>query len=149
MRMIGTGWRLSGIYRYSTGAYLNITSGLDRALNGIAAQRPNQVLTSPYGNRSLSNFLNPAAFVQPDLGTIGTLGARNIKGPAFWGLDLSLSRSFQVRENQRLEFRAEAYNVTNSLRPGNPTTGLNSSQFGQITTALDPRLLQFAMKYVF
>jgi hypothetical protein len=149
MRMIGSGWRLSGIYRYSTGAYLNITSGLDRALNGIAAQRPNQVLASAYGNRSLSNFLNPAAFVQPDLGTIGTLGARSVEGPAFWGLDLSLSRSFQVRENERLEFRAEAYNFTNSLRPGNPTTALNSSQFGQIITALDPRLLQFAMKFVF
>ena len=100
--------------------------------------------------RSLEPSL-PKAFasVQPDLGTIGTMGARSIAGPAFWGLDLSLSRSFQLRESQRLEFRAEAYNFTNSLRPGNPTTALNSSQFGQITTALDPRLLQFAMKFVF
>jgi carboxypeptidase family protein len=149
LRMIGTGWRLSGIYRYSSGAYLTLTSGLDRALNGIAAQRPNQVLASPYGNGSLTNFLNPAAFVQPDAGTIGTMGARNVAGPAYWGIDLSLSRSFQVHEGQRLEFRAEAYNLTNSLRPGNPATGLNSNQFGQITSALDPRLLQFAMKYVF
>jgi hypothetical protein len=62
---------------------------------------------------------------------------------------MSLARAFHVRENQRLEFRAEAYNITNSLRPGPPATVLNSNQFGQITTALDPRLLQFAMKYVF
>ena len=126
-----------------------MTSGLDRALNGIAAQRPNQVLADGRGNGSLTNFLNPAAFVQPDLGTIGTMGTRNVEGPAFWGIDLSLSRAFQVRERQRLEFRAEAYNFTNSLRPGNPTVVLNSSQFGQITTALDPRILQFALKYVF
>ena len=62
---------------------------------------------------------------------------------------MSVSRAFQIREKQRLEFRAEAYNITNSLRAGNPATVLNSNQFGQITTALDPRLLQFAMKFVF
>ena len=149
VRALGTGWTLSGIYRYSTGAYVTLTSGLDRALNGVASQRPNQVLASPYGNGSLNNFLNPAAFVLPDIGTIGTQGPRNIGGPAFWGLDMSLARAFHVREKQRVEFRAEAYNITNSLRAGPPATVLNSNQFGQITTALDPRLLQFAMKYVF
>ncbi len=152
LRLIGTGWRLSGIYRYSTGSYLTVLSGLDRALNNVASQRPNQILGDAYGKRTVANYLNPVAFVQPELGTIGTLGPRNIEGPAFWGLDISISRAFQVREAQRLEFRAEAYNVTNSFRPGTtnaPITTLNSSQFGQITTALDPRLLQFAMKFVF
>jgi hypothetical protein len=161
LRMLGSGWRLSGIYRYLTGGYFTLTSGLDRALNGIANQRPNQVLGNPYGNGSLTNYLNPAAFAQPDLGTIGTLGPRNIVGPAFWGLDTSLSRTFPVRESQRLEFRAEAYNLTNSFRPGCPSGstatcpagGVNSvfngNTFGQVTMAADPRLLQFALKFVF
>ena len=149
LRLVGSGWRLSGVYRYQTGAFLTLTSGIDRALNSVAAQRPNQVLATPYGARTLTNYLNPAAFVQPALGTIGTMGPRNVAGPAFWGLDMSVSRVFQIREGERLEFRAEAYNLTNSLRMGPPTTGLNSSQFGQVTTALDPRLLEFAMKFVF
>jgi hypothetical protein len=62
---------------------------------------------------------------------------------------LGLSRSFTPREAQKLEFRAEAFNVTNSLRKGNPNTALNSNTFGQITTSLDARIMQFALKYSF
>ena len=43
----------------------------------------------------------------------------------------------------------EAFNVTNSFRRGNPATALNSNIFGQINTVLDPRIMQFALKYVF
>ena len=62
---------------------------------------------------------------------------------------MSLSRRFQVREGQRLEFRAEAFNVFNRFRPGDPTGAINSANFGKITTALDPRIMQFAGKFVF
>jgi hypothetical protein len=62
---------------------------------------------------------------------------------------MALSRIFRLRENQRLEFRAEAFNVTNSLRKGNPEADLNANTFGQINSALDARIMQFALKYVF
>jgi hypothetical protein len=48
-----------------------------------------------------------------------------------------------------VEFRAEAFNLTNSFRKDNPTTDFNSATFGQVITALDPRIMQFAMKYFF
>jgi DNA polymerase III alpha subunit (gram-positive type) len=48
-----------------------------------------------------------------------------------------------------LEFRAEAFNVTNSFRPGTINTVATSNTFGQIRNSLDPRILQFALKYVF
>jgi hypothetical protein len=54
-----------------------------------------------------------------------------------------------VGEAQRLEFRAEAFNLTNSFRPQNPNTALNNNTFGQIRTARDSRILQFALKFVF
>jgi hypothetical protein len=57
--------------------------------------------------------------------------------------------TFQVREAQKLEFRAEAFNVTNSFHANNPVTNLNSGNFGQVTSAKDPRIMQFALKYVF
>ena len=63
--------------------------------------------------------------------------------------DAGLTRRFTVSEKQRLEFRAEAFNVLNLMRPGNPNTSLNSALFGQVTSALDPRIMQFAVKYVF
>ena len=53
------------------------------------------------------------------------------------------------RESQKLEARFEAFNLTNSLRPGDPGTAFGGSGFGQILTAADPRLLQFSLKYLF
>ena len=151
MRAVASGWRASGIYRWSTGSYLTLTTGLDRALSGFAGnQRPNQILGDPYGDRnSVTRYLNAAAFAQPDLGTIGNMRRANIVSPGFFQLDVSLSRLFQVREGQNLEVRAEAFNLTNSLRMGTPTTALNSNTFGQITTAADARVMQFALKYSF
>jgi hypothetical protein len=151
VRMLASGWRVSGIFRASTGGYMTITTGLDRVLSGSAAnQRPNQVLENPYGDLdSLANYLNPNAFSQPALGTIGNMGAMNIEGPGSWQFDMGLSRVFQIREGQRLEFRGEAFNVTNSLIRLNPATSLNSNTFGQINSSRDARVMQFALKYSF
>jgi hypothetical protein len=149
LRAVAGGWRLSGIYRYSTGQWLSILSGVDRALNGVNSQRAQQVLGNPYGDKTLTKYLNPDAFTLPALGTLGNMRTNNVQGPASWQLDVSLSRSFRFRESQRLEVRAEAFNLTNSLRPGNPNTTWTSPTFGQILTSQDPRIMQFALKYVF
>jgi hypothetical protein len=150
LRALATGWKLAGIYRMQTGEWLSVTSGLDNAFTGNSGQLAQQVLENPYGDRSsLNNYLNVAAFTQPALGTLSNMRPGNIEGPGLWQFDVGLTRAFQVRETQRLEFRAEVFNLTNSLRRGNPTTAFNSSQFGRITTARDPRIMQFAMKYVF
>lgn len=107
------------------------------------------MLANPCGDKSVTNFLNPAAFAQPDLGTLGNHGRSSIAGPGSWQLDVSLSRRFQFHEGQRMEFRAEAFNITNSFRMENPNTVLNSNTFGQVTSAKDPRIMQFALKYFF
>jgi hypothetical protein len=157
--MVGTGWRLSGIYRWNTGAYLTAVAGVDRALTGdVGPQRPNQILQNPYGTGF--NWINPAAFAQAPTGTFGNIGTFNLLGPSYWQFDMALSRIFRVRENQNLELRAEAFNVTNGLRKGNPGAAatapfisslpsLNTNIFGLINTAGDPRIMQFALKYVF
>ena len=62
---------------------------------------------------------------------------------------MSLSCIFRFRETQSLEFRAEGYNVLNSFRTGAISTDLSSAQFGRIRNALDPRIMQFALKYLF
>jgi hypothetical protein len=164
VRMLASGWRLSGIYRRSTNTSLDtrgissetggrtVTLGIDRALNDLTQQRPNQVLESIYLDRSggpRTQYVNPAAFAQPDFGTLGNFGRVNIVLPPVWQFDMALSRIFRFGETKKLEFRAEAYNVTNSFRPGNPNLALNSSTFGQIRTARDPRVTQFALKYLF
>jgi hypothetical protein len=70
-------------------------------------------------------------------------------GPPSWSFDVALSRAFRFKESQRVEFRAEAFNLTNSFRPGNPNTTANNALFGQIRTSDAPRIMQFALKYVF
>jgi hypothetical protein len=150
LRMIGTGWQLSTIFRKSTGKYFTVSTGLDRLLSGGASnQRPVQILEDPYLDRKSLNYLNPNAFVQPAFGTMGNMRPFNILGPGTWQLDLGLSRNFRPGETQKLELRAEAFNVTNSLRRGEPNTTLNSNVFGQINTSSDARIMQFAFKYSF
>ena len=67
----------------------------------------------------------------------------------FWQFDLSLTKTFQVREMQKVEFRAEAFNILNKFIMMNPTFDLNSNLFGKVTAARDPRIMQFALKYLF
>jgi Carboxypeptidase regulatory-like domain len=152
MRMIASGWRVSGIYRNVTGAPLTISGGIDRALTGATAaqQRANQVLEDPYGDTSsLSKYFNAAAFAQPALGAFGNSGRNSVQGPGTWQLDAALSRVFRIKEAQRLEFRAEAFNVTNSLIKMDPGVNLNANTFGVINSSRDARIMQFALKYVF
>jgi hypothetical protein len=149
LRAVASGWRLSPIFRVISGSYLTVTTSQDRSLNGIANQRVNQVLGNPYGDKSVNNYLNPAAFALPGFGTLGNTGRGSIRGPGTWQFDAALSRAFQFREAQKIELRMEAFNVTNSFRMNAPTTVLNSNTFGQVTSAQDPRIMQFALKYFF
>jgi hypothetical protein len=149
LRMLATGWRFSPLVRISSGRPLTVTSGTDVALIGTANQRPNQVLADPYLDKGGLKYLNPAAFANPAAGSLGNVGVGSVVGPKNWQFDASLSRTFSIKEAQRIEVRAEAFNVTNSFRRQNPGTALNSNTFGQVTSALDPRIMQFALKYVF
>jgi hypothetical protein len=164
MRTFASDWKLASSYRFLSGAFLNAQVGVDQALTGAAGQRPNQVLADPISpNKGAScpnttticvTWLNPAAYEQPALGTLGNAGRSNIPGPGYFGIDMALSRIFRVRENMSLEARGEAFNLTNSFRAGAPgqaavTVGRNSPQFGQILSAQDPRIMQVALKFVF
>jgi hypothetical protein len=128
---------------------MTVVSGQDRQLSGTQNQRPNQILSNVYGDKSFDNYLNPAAFAQPAIGTLGNVPRGSITGPGTWQFDAALTRTFQLGEMQRLEFRAEAFNVTNSVRMNAPNVTLSSSTFGQVTSARDPRIMQFALKYFF
>ena len=153
LRAVASNWRLSPSYRFLSGGFQTVTTGIDFALTGAAAQRPNQVLASPLcANPNAACWINPAAF-QPTAsmpaGTFGNLGRSSVPGPGFFEIDMALSRTFRVGERMRLELRGEAFNLTNSYRAGPVTTARNNQNFGQILTAQDPRIMQVALKLVF
>src|SRR5688500_16364777 len=150
LRMLASNWRLSGAFRAMSGAPLNVSTGADRALTGNPGlQRADQVLDDPYGARTLNQWFNSLAFAQPALGTFGNAGRNAYEGPGSRNVDLSLVRSFRFANTHRIEARIEAFNAFNWFRWGNPVTNLSNQNFGRILSALDPRIMQFAMKYQF
>ena len=160
LRLIASNWQISPILKLRTGQFLTVTTGVDNALNGAAKQRPNQVLANPYlPNKSVDGWLNPAAFAAPAPGSYGNLAPLNILGPGVIQLDLALSRMFPLGEGKSLQLRAESFNLPNHLNPGAPVVALNSSgSFGQIQSDIsgtsglsdgDPRIMQFALKFIF
>ncbi|HLH03062.1 MAG TPA: carboxypeptidase regulatory-like domain-containing protein [Bryobacteraceae bacterium] len=159
-------WQIAPLVRALSGVPLNVTTGVDASLTGINLDRPNLAPgVDPYTNNWGPNlqYLNPAAFVRNAPGTYGNLGRDSLRGPGQLEFDASLSRIFALHESLQLEVRAEAFNVinhTNFIAPatgtgipgistGGISLGLTSSIFGRITTAGDPRILQFAMKLNF
>ena len=103
----------------------------------------------------MNQWLNPAAFAQPALGTYGTSTRFGYEGPGSRNIDLSLVRSFRF-STHRIEARVEAFNALNwfslggsEAAIGNPVTALNNANFGRILSAGDPRIMQFAVKYQF
>jgi hypothetical protein len=165
-------WELSPLFQARTGQPLTITTGTDNSRTDLNNDRPNQVLsnykaTSPICSSSAIcvQWINPAAFTPNPIGTYGDLGRNSLRGPGYFGFDLQLSRIFQIRERYRLQVMANAFNIMNHTNfvggfapAGQPagvanlgtvSTALNSSTFGQITGAYDPRILQFALKLFF
>jgi hypothetical protein len=158
LRAVATGWRLVGSFKALTGAWLTVTAGTDRALNGqVTTQRANQILDDPYDDQSINQqnggirFLNPLAFAIPDLGTLGTARRNSIRGPGTKNVDMALTRLFRFSNGQGIEVRAEAFNAFNWFQWGQPATARNSPTFGQITSAVNnsARIVQLAVKYAF
>ncbi len=185
-RILATGWTAASTIQARSGQPLTVVTGTnpDPATgfggNAPGTQRANQLLSNVYSATQgascsasvafCEDWLNPAAFGAVPIGTFGNMGVSDIFGPAFWQWDMAISRQFRVTEGSHLEVRVEAFNVTNSFRPGNPNLTLSApSTFGLITTDATPpagvtnpsggivgssinapaRVMQFAMKYVF
>jgi len=96
----------------------------------------------------------PAVFQAQAYGTAGSSHRDMMAGPSAQHVDITLAKSFPIHENLHLNFRAEGYNMLNSVTFGNPNTGLNlnSSNAGFITTTradYNPRVWQFAMRVEF
>ena len=149
---LASSWRVSGILSARSGSWLSVTTGTDRALNGqrFQEQRVNQVSDDVYGAKTLSSYLNRAAFAQPALGTFGDHERNSIQGPAFWTINLALSKLVRFAATQNVEVRLEAFNLLNHFNWGNPGTNLNAATFGRVQTiAGEPRIIQFGIKYGF
>jgi hypothetical protein len=146
------GWSAEGITRAQTGAPLNPRINQDRANVGRTYQRPDATGISPdSGPKTYDQWFNTAAFVLPASYTYGSSGAFVITAPGRYNWDLALQKEFKFRgeEGHTIQFRAESYNLPNSVSPGNPNTAYDGNNFGVVTSATAARQLQFALRYSF
>ena len=150
LRALASDWRVSGVVSAQTGTWLTVTTARDINFTGLIGQRVDQVVDNPYGAKTLTDYLNPAAFAYPAPGAYGTSPARGFEGPGMWNVNTALARVVPVGGGRTLELRVEAFNLLNHFNWGDPATNLDAGTFGRITTqAGDSRIMQFAVKYGF
>lgn len=143
------GWELSAIVSAQTGTPFTVYTGIDASLTAAGADRPDLV-GNPFfsGNRSraqeIAAYINPNAF-QINNGHFGNLGRNTFTNPGLFNSDIGLSKNIPL-ERVTLQFRTEFFNAFNQTHLGSPNNTFVSPTFGQIVSAGDPRLIQFALK---
>ena len=146
------GWQMTGIVTLQTGFPFTPTVGGDLPNAGAGTVHPN-LAGDNNGNlesdRTIDRWFNTSAFLAPAAFTFGNAGRNILSGPGLQKVDFGIMKTFRIYEEQTLQFRAEFFNVfnhTNFLFPG-MTVG--AADFGVIRTSLEPRDIQFALRYSF
>jgi len=153
-----SGWKLTGITRFTTGFPVVLTETDDRSLSGSFGSGIAQPPDTPDflgGNLSFTNprsgkpYFNTSLFTPEQLGYFGTANRAFFHGPGFNNFDMSLQKDLKLTESKTLQFRAEFFNILNHAQFETPNGNINSGIFGLVTSAQPPRIAQLAMKYLF
>jgi hypothetical protein len=155
------GWQMTDIFQARSGdplsfAYSPNTNTEVSALisvYGRNAYRPNQTTGKVVAsNKSYQQYFNAVSttFSTPEpFAPFGNSPRNAVYGFAFWQLDTGLTKDFRVNDRAHVQFRAEAFNVTNRTNFGDPQTNISRSDFGETTSTRPARELQLAGKIVF
>jgi Carboxypeptidase regulatory-like domain/TonB dependent receptor/TonB-dependent Receptor Plug Domain len=143
------GWQISGILSMQSGSPFTPYYTANLSNTFTSSDRPNVIGNPNTGPKTVQQWFNTGAFQAPAPGTFGNAGRNIIHGPALYNLDLALSRTFSIRERLALQFRSEFFNSLNHPNFTLPLATVDGAGYGQVTSALDPRQLQFALKIIF
>jgi len=156
-------WSLSAILTLNSGGYSTpgngsrfndpTITGLGSRADSVAGQSVLEPSITPVAGSSQAylQYLNPAAFTAPALGpgSFGTAGAYTIPNPGMVNLDTSIFRTIAVTERRSVQLRWDMFNVMNHPNWNPPSTDFGGSNVGVISGDAGPRIMQFAVKYVF
>ncbi len=159
------GWVLSGITRFASGAPVTMSEQDDNSLlgtlssgNGVGVDVPNytggklQVGADPRDcvkNPSCKPYFDTTQFSFETVGILGNSNHRFFHGPGINNFDMALLKDTRIAEAKSIELRFELFNVFNHAQFLTPTGTINSSAFGIVTGAGDPRIAQVAAKFIF
>ena len=152
LNAILNGWQVQGIVDAQTGTPYSIKSNTDTAANGVGGDTADLIpgQTASIHNRSIHEYFNTAAFQNAAPGTYGNTGRNFLTGPSMINFNFSLFKTFPISEHLgRIEFRSEFFNLFNHPNFGTPDYTVGDGTFGQVLSAQDPRLTQFALKWLF
>jgi len=144
------GWSITGITTLTSGRLVNLSVQGNPSNTGMP-DRPDVVGSWRLSRdeRSLDRWFNTAAFVRNQPYRYGNAGRNLIEGPGEVNFDLGVHKTFEVREGMRLQFRAEAFNATNTPHFGVPNAQVGNANFGTIGSADRPRNFQLGLKFIF
>ncbi len=141
------GWKYSGITTIQSGFAL--TPGMSLPFNGLASRPNRQAGTAVTGPKTVAQWFNTAAFVQPPPGYFGNAATGSIRGPGTVDFDMAFYKDFRIQEHHKFEFRGEFFNVFNHTNFAGVSTALGAGNFGRLTSARDPRIAELALRYEF
>jgi hypothetical protein len=153
------GWTITGITRYTTGLPVTITDQSDNSLLGTWCTGPTcAVVDTPNYTPGGLNFTNPRSgqpyfntslFTPEAIGQLGNSRRRFFHGPGFANWDFGVTKNVPITESKSLQFRAEFFNIFNHANFNSPQGNIINSSFGLVTSAMDPRIGQVALKFLF
>jgi outer membrane receptor protein involved in Fe transport len=148
------GWEVSTIYTYQSGGALLFSSATNTNFSQGGGQRPNLIGNPvlPDGERSLTRWFNTAAFAAPVAYAFGSAprSLGSVRSDSLSGIDFSVVKNTRLYESVALQFRAEFFNLTNTVRFAPPNTAFGSAAFGQVSAQSNqPRVAQFALKLIY
>jgi hypothetical protein len=145
-KAIAGGWQINAVTGWVSGSPFTVASSGTSLNSPGNTQTADQILPDVEIFGGLTPYFDPKAFTGVTAVRFGNTGRNILRGPGYFNMDSSVFRTFPVRERIRLQFRAEAFNTTNTPRFGNPAATVTSGGFGNITSASNERQLRFAMK---
>jgi hypothetical protein len=148
-RVLGN-WEMGGIVQILDGTWDLHTINFNAANVG-GANRGNLVRNPnlPTSERTIDRWFDTTAVVAGVPGQLDNAGRDIIEGPGRKNLDFMMAKSFTMWREHQLQFRFEAFNFTNTPQWGRPNRSFGTPDVGTITSADEPRRIQFALKYMF
>lgn len=149
--MLAKDWSIATVVTLQSGVPVTVTQANSLGYAGFTTQRPNLVGDPelPADERNPDRWFNTAAFATANQFQIGTASRNPVRGPSYRDVDLAIMRLVRLGGERAIELRAEVFNLLNNVNFGAPASQLGAANFGTVTTALDPRVLQLAVKYTF
>jgi len=149
------GWSLSGVTNFATGLPISLTENDDNSLigaNAVPVDVPNfagGAVLATTNPRKGGTYFNTSLFSNEQLGQFGNSSRRFFHGPGLNNWNVALLKTTKITESKDLQLRFEGFNVFNHAQFTNPTGEINSSSFGVVTNARDPRIMQVGAKLLF